>query len=158
VLLTLALSEGPLARAEPGPSPISAAARRPLRQRGSSATTHSDAGSARWDGAGSWWVGTAGVALALAVCGWASVAARKYVHKPGSHLPALRVVGRTSLSPRHTIYLLEAGDRVLLVGTGPQGAPSLLGELTDADALARLVPRSGPTPSEPVGRRPGDDR
>jgi flagellar protein FliO/FliZ len=39
------------------------------------------------------------------------------------------VVGRTSLSPRHTVYLLKAGDRVLIVGTGPQGSPTLLGEM-----------------------------
>jgi len=51
------------------------------------------------------------------------------------------VIGRTSLSPRHTVHLLSIGQRVLIVGTGPQGAPSLLGELTDPDDLQRLVPR-----------------
>ena len=78
---------------------------------------------------------------------------------------ALRVVGRTSLSPRHTVHLLSIGQRVLIVGTGPQGAPSLLGELTDPDDLQRLVPRRaedrdddgsgpGPTPGPPP-RPPG---
>jgi hypothetical protein len=89
---------------------------------------------------GGWWLGTAGIALALAVCGGISVAARR-----GWRLPqvkssgVLRVVGRTSLSPRHFVYLLRAGDRVLILGTGPQGAPSLLGELTDPDELERLT-------------------
>lgn len=81
-------------------------------------------------GSGTWWFGSGGVALALAGAGWASVAARK--HRPGqtpTGVAGLKVVGRTSLSPRHQIYLLKAGDRVLIVGTGPQGAPSLLGEL-----------------------------
>src|SRR5262249_51733085 len=60
----------------------------------------------------------------------------------------LRVVGRTRISPRHTVYLLGVGDRVLIVGTGPQGAPSLLGELTGSDALERLNPAAEP-PSRP---------
>lgn len=82
---------------------------------------------------GGWWLGTAGAALALAACGWASVSSRRYLPRAGTTGPAaLRVVGRTSLSPRHTVYLLDVGGRVLIVGTGPQGAPSLLGELTDA--------------------------
>jgi hypothetical protein len=98
---------------------------------------------------GGWWLGTTAVALALAACGWASVAAKRY--RPGRVAGAagLRVVGRTSLSPRHTVYLLQAGDRVLIVGTGPQGAPSLLGEL-DADAM--------PLPAQPSDRAaPFDD-
>jgi hypothetical protein len=60
----------------------------------------------------------------------------------------LRVVGRTSLSPRHTVHLLSVGARVLIVGTGPQGAPSLLGELTDPDDLQRLVPRAAEDEAE----------
>jgi flagellar biogenesis protein FliO len=59
----------------------------------------------------------------------------------------LRVIGRTSLSPRHTVYLLAAGDRVLVVGTGPQGAPALLGELTDPDELERVAPIAESTPA-----------
>ena len=87
-------------------------------------------------GSGGWWLGTVGVALALAVFGGISVATRKYLPQHGSG--PLRVVGRTSLSPKHTVYLLKAGDRVLIVGAGPQGAPSLLGELTDPAELERF--------------------
>jgi flagellar protein FliO/FliZ len=99
---------------------------------------------AKVEATGGWWRGTAAVALALAAAGWGSLAARRYwPHAkfgliPGAPATPLRVVGRASLSPRHSVYLLEAGGRVLIVGTGPQTAPSLLGELTDSDAPARL--------------------
>ena len=84
------------------------------------------------EGTGGWWFGTAGVALALAVVGWGSVAARRFVVPRGGSGPVpMRVVGRTSLSPKHTVYLLDVGGRVLILGTGPQGAPTLLGELAD---------------------------
>jgi hypothetical protein len=94
----------------------------------------------RAEAAGTWWLGTAGIALVLAVCGGISLATRRgwpQVHAPGM----LRVVGRTRLSPRHTVHLLSLGDRILIVGTGPQGAPSLLGELTDPVNLERLLPQ-----------------
>jgi flagellar biogenesis protein FliO len=126
----------------------------------------------RPEGTAGWWLGTAGIALALAVCGGISLATRggwrwSQINTAGT----LRVVGRTSLSPRHTIHLLSVGGRVLIVGTGPQGAPSLLGELTDPDDLQRLAPqRAGDQNDHPKDstqpqsvvvnwRRPrGDDR
>jgi flagellar biogenesis protein FliO len=134
----------------------------------------------RPEGSGGWWFGPAGIALALAVCGAISLGARRAGLWPQAQgATALRVVGRTSLSPRHTVHLLSVGRRVLIVGTGPQGAPSLLGELTDSDEIQQLVPLraedrdddgtiSGPTagPAAPPPRsvavnwrRPaGDDR
>jgi hypothetical protein len=82
------------------------------------------------------------MALVLAVCGGISLATRRCWAWPQAHSPGmLRIVGRTRLSPRHTVHLLSLGDRILIVGTGPHGAPSLLGELTDPDALQRLLPR-----------------
>jgi hypothetical protein len=36
-----------------------------------------------------------------------------------------------SLSPKHSVYLLRVGRRVLLVGAGPQGPPALISELDD---------------------------
>jgi len=75
-----------------------------------------------------WWVGTVGVALALAVFGAISLASRRL--NPGRSADALAVVGHVSLSPKHTVYLLRAGDRVLIVGAGSQGPPTLLGEWT----------------------------
>ena len=81
---------------------------------------------------GGWWLGTAGIAVALAVFGGVSLASRKYL--PKSETSPLRVIGRTSLSPKHSVYLLKAGDKVLIIGTGPQGAPTLLGEMGSDEA------------------------
>ena len=76
------------------------------------------------------------------------------------------MVGRTSLSPKQTVYLLRVGDRVLIVGAGPQGPPSLLGELTDPAELRRFAPRPATPPArtgEPApstarfDRRVGDE-
>jgi flagellar biogenesis protein FliO len=65
--------------------------------------------------------------------------------------PLVRVLARTSLGPRHAVHLVRIGDQTLLVGTGPQGAPTLLAEcdLPQAPAFAELVP----PPREAV-RRP----
>jgi hypothetical protein len=119
-------------------------------------------GGERPEASGGWWHGTAGIALALAVCGAISVATRGRWRWPRVHAAGtLRVVGRTSLSPRHTVHLLSIGDRVLIIGTGPQGAPSLLGELTDPDDLQRLVQRhdendhgNGRAPGPATGEQP----
>ncbi len=94
------------------------------------------------EGGSGWWIGTAGIALALAAIGWLSFASKRYLPKTAAGSVSLRVVGRTSLSPKQSVYLLQVGERVLIVGAGGQGAPSLLGELQDADTLARLVPPS----------------
>jgi flagellar biogenesis protein FliO len=69
------------------------------------------------------------MALALAICGGAAIIARRLAPRLASG--AIQVVGRVSLSPKHTVYLLKVGQRVLLVGAGPQGAPALLGEFDD---------------------------
>jgi hypothetical protein len=137
------------------PAAVSAAPSRPFPPRGSAGRrADPDAGAeGRPEASGGWWLGTAGLALALAVCGGISVAIRRGWGwpPPGSgtgRTRMLRVLGRASLSPRHTVHLLGVGGRVLIVGTGPQGAPSLLGELTDPEDLERLLPLP----------RAGDDR
>ena len=124
LLLSAVALAGPFARGEDAP-----ASRRPFPPRARDAATKRDA---RTDGQGGapWWFGPTGVVVILAAGGWASLAARKYL--PANATAAqtgLRVLGRTALSPKHSVYLLKAGDRVLIVGTGPQGAPSLLGEM-----------------------------
>lgn len=86
---------------------------------------------------GFWWLGTAGVGLALAAFGWASLAARGY--RPGGEPATLRVLGRTSLGSKQAVSLVQVGDRILIVGTGAQGAPSLLGEIDDSDEIGRLA-------------------
>jgi flagellar biogenesis protein FliO len=79
-----------------------------------------------------WWAGTAGLVAVLAAVGALSVAARRLRPRdpsgPGVG-PGLKVIGRVGLSPRHAVHLVRAGDRVLILGTGPQGAPTLLGDL-----------------------------
>jgi flagellar protein FliO/FliZ len=77
------------------------------------------------------------MALALAICGGCMVLARRFAPRVGNG--AIQVVGRVSLSPRHTVYLLRVGERVLLLGAGPQGAPTLLGEI---DEFTDAAPRS----------------
>lgn len=56
----------------------------------------------------------------------------------------LRVVGRAHLTGRHSVYLLRAGDRTLIVGVGPQGAPSLLGELDPSASPPEPLRADGP--------------
>jgi flagellar protein FliO/FliZ len=88
-----------------------------------------DAGGTRSVGADAWWSAKACAALALAVIGLIAVAARR--RGPRSPAAAVEVVGRVSLSPKHAVYLLRVGRRVLVVGAGPQGPPALITELDD---------------------------
>jgi flagellar biogenesis protein FliO len=76
-----------------------------------------------------------GITLALTVCGGVVAAARRFSSQGA--VGHVRVVSRVSLSPKHTVYLLRVGRRMLLVGAGPQGAPSLISELDD---LAEIEP------------------
>ena len=95
-----------------------------------------------------WWLGTTGVVLALALFGAGSVAARRLLPRGDAGPLAMRVVGRANLSPRHAVALLRVGDRTLILGTGPQGPPTLLGEWTEP----------GPAPAAPgLDVRIGDD-
>lgn len=45
----------------------------------------------------------------------------------------IKVLERTPLDGRRALYLVEVGDRVLLVGAGEGGAPALLAELDPAE-------------------------
>jgi hypothetical protein len=80
---------------------------------------------------GGWWIGTVGIALALAAFGGISLASRRWV--PQAPAGALQVVGRASLSAKHTVYLLRANNRILIIGAGSQGPPTLLGEWAEPD-------------------------
>jgi flagellar protein FliO/FliZ len=79
-----------------------------------------------------WWLGTAGVVLALAVFGGISLASRRLA--PQGQAGGLQVVGRVSLTPRQSVYLVRAGDRTLVLGAGGQGPPTLLGEWAGGQA------------------------
>lgn len=79
------------------------------------------------------------VALAIAACGGLAVAARRL--GPRAAAGSVQVVGRVSLSPKHSVYLLRVGQRVLLVGAGPQGPPALITELEELPQEPPTAPR-----------------
>ncbi len=85
------------------------------------------------------WPGMAGIALVLAVAGGIVAVSRRFVPRPTAG--TVQVVGRLSLSPKHSVYTLRVGRRLLLLGTGPQGPPSLIAELDD-------VPEAAPAPQQ----------
>jgi flagellar biogenesis protein FliO len=102
----------------------------------------------------------------LAAFGGVSLASKRFL--PVSQSGPIQVVGRSSLSTKHSACLLRVGDRVLIIGIGPQGPPSTLGEITDPVELARLAPRrevrpvvapkvAAPRPSAGFDQRIGDD-
>jgi hypothetical protein len=94
------------------------------------------------------WLGKlAAGALVVAALGVAVVVVqrRRGVLEPEGAF--LRVVGRRPLSPRHTLHLVQAGDRLLLVGTGSSGAPALLGSWDAGEAgETSTVPKPGGAP------------
>ena len=95
-------------------------------------------------GPSSWWLAPVGLVAALAAFGGVVIVARRF-HPglmPDGSGPVLRVIGRTSLTPKHTMHLVRAGDRVFLIGTGPQGAPTFLSELDEVSE--RSIARGGP--------------
>jgi flagellar protein FliO/FliZ len=134
---TTLAEERPPTASIPGPDGAERALA-PTRSRPASARASSDSGAG-------WWLGTAGIAAALAVFGGVSVASKRFL--PARESALLQVVGRSSLSSKHSVYLLRVGDRVLILGAGPQGPPSTLGEVTDPLDLARLAPRRTPRPT-----------
>ena len=81
------------------------------------------------------------VALVLAVFGGIAVAARRFAPRPP--VGAVRVIGKVGLSSKHAVYTLRVGRRVLLVGTGPQGPPSLICELDE-------LPENAPAPRQEI--------
>jgi hypothetical protein len=100
-----------------------------------------------------WWLGTTVMILALGGAGAVCAAARKQCGAGAT--VKLQVVGRVQLPPRHAVYAVKAGGRTLLIGTGPQGGPTLLGELDDELAEAPAVAVVAPAPSPaPAPHRP----
>ncbi|WP_165070718.1 flagellar biosynthetic protein FliO [Paludisphaera rhizosphaerae] len=101
-----------------------------------------------------WWLGTAVMILALGGAGAICMAAK---HRTESGPTVrLQVVGRVALPPKHAVFAVKAGGRTLLIGVGPQGAPSLVGEL-DADDEPVVEPAKVSTPHRPVHTQPRFD-
>src|SRR5262249_24575880 len=91
-------------------------------------------------GSDNWGAGTACLAIVLAICGGGALAARRLSPRPPA--AAVQVVGRVSLSSKHSAYLLRVGRRVLVLGAGPQGPPALITELVD-EPQAQPAPQRG---------------
>lgn len=106
----------------------------PMPRRGDKAEREGTASNASTG----WWFGTGGIVVALAVFGAISIASRKYL--PGQGGDLMQVIGRTSLTARHSAILLKVGEQVFVVGVGPQGAPTLLGEVADPEELRGTSP------------------
>lgn len=91
-----------------------------------------DQARAEGSGASSWWL--LGLGVVLAGAGWAGVSLagkRGASGKKKGPGVALEVVGRVSVGPRQGVCLVRVNEQVLILGTGPQGPPALLGELTE---------------------------
>ena len=103
------------------------------------------------------------VAVAIAVGVWARWVGRRGA--AGQGLGVLRVIARLPLEARRTLYVVEAADKTLLVGTSEMGL-TVLTELDRdavstlpvavtspwADRLARFWTRPTPPPAETKNR------
>jgi flagellar protein FliO/FliZ len=113
---------------------------RPDDNRAARATLfHRLAKGSRPGGSDPWSLGMIGVTVGLAVLGGIVAVSRRFL--PQTAGVGMHVVGRVSLSPKHTVYMLRVGRRVLLVGAGPQGSPSLITELDDLGEIDAEPPR-----------------
>ncbi|MBN1442754.1 MAG: flagellar biosynthetic protein FliO [Planctomycetes bacterium] len=81
---------------------------------------------------------SASVAAILALGGGALILQRRWtlVKRRNAGAGGVQVLGRTSLSPRHSIYLVRIGQRVLAVGVSGDRMTALL-ELAGAELPAR---------------------
>jgi flagellar protein FliO/FliZ len=93
----------------------------------------------RGSGSDAWYWEMGVIALVLALCGGLVAAARRFT--PQGRAGDLQVISRVSLSPKHSVYMLRAGRRLLLVGAGPQGAPALISELDDFAEIEPTAPQ-----------------
>jgi flagellar protein FliO/FliZ len=71
----------------------------------------------------------------------------------GMHKGRVRVIERVPLEGRRSLYLVRIGDRVLLIGAGEGGAPSLIAELDPSELPP--APEPGPGLSEILAKLRG---
>ncbi|GIW86024.1 MAG: hypothetical protein KatS3mg108_0348 [Isosphaeraceae bacterium] len=90
-----------------------------------------------------------GVGLSLALIGAAVVFTQARRPRPDGRRAGLHIVGRIALGPGQAATLLQAGDRLLLVGTARGAAPRL---------LAELDPNPQPAPAPWTRHDAGGDR
>jgi Flagellar biosynthesis protein, FliO len=151
-------TDSPVGWGESGPARIAAAVVGSAAVSGSSPPTHAEplvqedqpwpsrsvkprrfATVARAGGSDAWYWEMGVIALVLAVCGGLVAAGRRFLPQGGAG--DLQIISRVSLSPKHSVYMLRAGRRMLLVGAGPQGAPALITELDDFPENEPTAPR-----------------
>jgi len=77
-------------------------------------------------------------------------AARAIFKLPGSRgsIRGVRVLGRTVISPKQQVMLLQVGRRIVVVGDCA-GQMHPLAEITEPDEVASLLGQVGPEPAEP---------
>ncbi|MBI4214328.1 MAG: flagellar biosynthetic protein FliO [Chloroflexi bacterium] len=78
------------------------------------------------------------IAVVALIYATAAVARRYLLRSPGLTQTAVRVLETTSLAPKKTVYVLEVGGRVLIVGAS-ESSLSTLAEFTDPEEVAGLV-------------------
>lgn len=54
----------------------------------------------------------------------------------------LKLIARANLSPKHQMFLVRMGRRLVLIGAGPQGLATL-SEITDAEEANKLLQAAG---------------
>ena len=91
-----------------------------------------------------WYRGGLGaLAIVLGLVGAAAWAVRRWV--PAARIAGsagLRVVGRTSITPKHSVALVRVGRRFVLVGVSPERMTALC-EVNDPDEVAELAVHAG---------------
>ncbi len=147
--LSTRLAAGLLATVALAASPAPTLGQEPTREaartsRTAAARQRTEAASNAVKGSQGWWTGTVAMLVILGAAGVLCIAARRQAE--GATGSRLKVVGRVALPPKHAVFLVKAGGRTLLIGAGPQGAPSLLGELDDEEA-SLLVSTGTPAPA-----------
>jgi flagellar biogenesis protein FliO len=81
-------------------------------------------------------------ACALALLGLRALQRRA----AGASAGVIEVVQRVALEPRKSLYVVRAGQRVLLIGCGESGGPALVAELSSEvlEQLAAAAPVQAP--------------
>lgn len=95
-----------------------------------------------------WWRTTLGsLAIVLCLVGLLYAAVKRWAPSArAAEHGVLRVVARTSLTPKHGAALIQLGQRFVLVGFSPNQVQTLC-EVTDTEEAAELALRAGMTSS-----------
>ncbi len=89
--------------------------------------------------------GLGALAVVLAIVGLAAWAVRRWI--PSARINdsgGLRVVGRTSVTPKHSVALIRVGRRFVLVGVSGERMTALC-DVNDPDEVAELTRQAGIT-------------